>query len=124
MNSEFLVLLKRKSESFTGNCLLNNQGFQRLRDCSWADHFITAAVGEIGLDYHYKFAPPALQQEVFRRQVRLARDESRPIVIHTREADDDTVQILREAALSDYRWSSIILGIVKSSPFQMGRSAS
>ena len=54
------------------------------------------AVGEIGLDYHYDFAPPKLQQEVFRRQVRLARDESRPIVIHTREADDDTVRILRE----------------------------
>ena len=55
------------------------------------------AVGEIGLDYHYDFAPRELQQEVFRRQVRLARDESRPVVIHTREADDDTVRILREA---------------------------
>ena len=54
------------------------------------------AVGEIGLDYHYDFAPPELQQEVFRRQIRLARDESRPVVIHTREADDDTVRILRE----------------------------
>ena len=54
------------------------------------------AIGEIGLDYHYDFAPQALQQDVFRRQVRLARQESRPVVIHTREADDDTVRILRE----------------------------
>ena len=54
------------------------------------------AVGEIGLDYHYDFAPPELQQEVFRRQVRLACAESWPVVIHTREADDDTVRILRE----------------------------
>ena len=54
------------------------------------------AVGEIGLDYHYDFAPPELQQEVFRRQVGLARDESWPVVIHTREADDDTVRILQE----------------------------
>ena len=54
------------------------------------------AIGEIGLDYHYDFAPRPLQQQVFRRQVQLARDESRPVVIHTREADDDTVRILRE----------------------------
>ena len=56
----------------------------------------TRAVGEIGLDYHYDFAPRALQQEVFRRQIRLARDESRPVVIHTREADEDTLEILRD----------------------------
>ena len=54
------------------------------------------AVGEIGLDYHYDFVPRALQQEVFRRQVRLAREQALPVVIHTREADDDTVAILRE----------------------------
>ena len=53
-------------------------------------------LGEIGLDYHYDFAPRALQQEVFRRQVRLAREQALPVVIHTREADDDTVAILRE----------------------------
>ncbi len=61
------------------------------------------AVGEIGLDYHYDFAPPELQQEVFRRQVRLARDESWPVVIHTREADDDTVRILREEGAGTVR---------------------
>ena len=52
------------------------------------------AIGEIGLDYHYDFAPRELQQEVFRRQVRLARDRDLPVVIHTREADADTVEIL------------------------------
>ena len=54
------------------------------------------AVGEIGLDYHYDFAPRELQQTVFRRQVALARELSLPVVIHTREADDDTVRILRD----------------------------
>jgi TatD DNase family protein len=54
------------------------------------------AVGEIGLDYHYDFAPPIVQQLVFRAQVSLARDLDLPVVIHTREADDDTVRILRE----------------------------
>ena len=53
------------------------------------------AIGEIGLDYHYDFSPRDLQQEVFRAQIRLARELQRPVVIHTREADEDTVAILR-----------------------------
>jgi TatD DNase family protein len=54
------------------------------------------AVGEIGLDYHYDFSPRDVQQAVFRAQVRLAREIDRPVVIHTREADSDTIGILRE----------------------------
>jgi TatD DNase family protein len=54
------------------------------------------AIGEIGLDYHYDFSPRDVQQQVFRSQVALARELQVPIVIHTREADDDTVAILRE----------------------------
>jgi TatD DNase family protein len=54
------------------------------------------AVGEIGLDYHYDFAPRDLQREVFRRQVRLAIARGLPVVIHTREARDDTFAVLRE----------------------------
>ena len=53
------------------------------------------AIGEIGLDYHYDFAPRATQIEVFRRQIALARELRRPVVIHTREADDDTIDALR-----------------------------
>jgi TatD DNase family protein len=55
------------------------------------------AVGEIGLDYHYDYSPRDLQQTVFRAQVGLAVERRLPVVIHTREADDDTVAILREA---------------------------
>ena len=54
------------------------------------------ALGEIGLDYHYDFAPREVQQELFRRQLRVARDRSLPIVIHTREAEDDTFRILAD----------------------------
>jgi TatD DNase family protein len=54
------------------------------------------AVGEIGLDYHYDFSPREVQHEVFRAQVRLARDRRLPVVIHTREAEDDTLAILRQ----------------------------
>jgi TatD DNase family protein len=53
------------------------------------------AVGEIGLDYHNDFSPREVQQAVFRAQLRLARDLKRPVVIHTREADDDTLAVLR-----------------------------
>jgi TatD DNase family protein len=54
------------------------------------------AIGEIGLDYHYDFSPRAVQQEIFRAQVRLALDADLPVIIHTREATDDTFQVLRE----------------------------
>jgi len=54
------------------------------------------AIGEIGLDYHYDFSPREVQHAVFRAQVRVARETGLPVVIHTREADDDTVAILRE----------------------------
>ena len=55
------------------------------------------AIGEIGLDYHYDFAPADVQQRVFRAQVSLARELDLPVVIHTREADEDTVGILTDA---------------------------
>ena len=54
------------------------------------------AIGEIGLDYHYDFAPRPVQQAVFRAQARLARELDIPVVIHTREADADTIAILRD----------------------------
>jgi TatD DNase family protein len=61
------------------------------------------AIGEIGLDYHYDFSPREVQQQVFRVQVRLARELNLPVVIHTREADDDTVAILREEGGGEVR---------------------
>ena len=54
------------------------------------------AVGEIGLDYHYDFAPRPVQQAVFRAQLKVARDRRLPVVIHTREAEADTLDILTE----------------------------
>ena len=54
------------------------------------------AVGEIGLDYHYDYSPRDVQHAVFRAQLRLALELDRPVVIHTREADEDTIAILRE----------------------------
>ena len=61
------------------------------------------AIGEIGLDYHYDFSPPDVQRAVFRSQIRLARELQRPVVIHTREADEDTVAILRDEGDGEVR---------------------
>jgi TatD DNase family protein len=54
------------------------------------------AVGEIGLDYHYDFSPREVQDAVFRAQLRLARERGLPVVIHTREAEEDTLRVIRE----------------------------
>lgn len=53
-----------------------------------------AAVGEIGLDYHYDFSPRDVQREVFVEQLAVARALDLPVVIHTREADADTFAVL------------------------------
>lgn len=62
------------------------------------DRTHAVALGEIGLDYHYDFAPAATQREVFAAQVALATARNLPVIIHTREATDDTIAILREAS--------------------------
>ncbi len=54
------------------------------------------AIGEIGLDYHYDFSPRDVQQAIFRAQVALAREMGLPVIIHTREATEDTFRILAE----------------------------
>ena len=54
------------------------------------------AIGEIGLDYHYDFSPRDVQHAVFRAQLQLARSRDLPVVIHTREAEEDTLRILEE----------------------------
>jgi TatD DNase family protein len=57
---------------------------------------VAVALGEIGLDYHYDFSPREVQQHVFREQLKFARALDLPVIIHTREADDDTLRILRD----------------------------
>ncbi len=52
------------------------------------------AIGEIGLDYFYDNADRTVQRDVFRRQLQIAADLDKPVVIHSREADEDTIEIL------------------------------
>jgi TatD DNase family protein len=61
------------------------------------ERFAACAIGEIGLDYHYDYSPPAIQRDVFEAQLALAIELARPVILHTREAVDDTFAILRGA---------------------------
>ncbi len=54
------------------------------------------AIGEIGLDYHYDNSPRDIQRKRFREQIHLAKKLNLPIVVHSREADADILQILKE----------------------------
>lgn len=66
--------------------------FARLREL--ARHAKVVAFGEIGLDYHYDFSPREVQRTVFEKQLEMAAEAGLPVVIHTREAWDDTLAIL------------------------------
>ena len=61
------------------------------------------ALGECGLDYHYDNAPRPLQRRAFAAQLALARETGRPVVVHTRDAEDDTAAMVREAGLAGIR---------------------
>jgi TatD DNase family protein len=60
------------------------------------DHPRVLAIGEIGLDYHYDFSPREVQREIFTGQLHLAVKALKPIVIHTREAWEDTLRLIDE----------------------------
>jgi TatD DNase family protein len=74
--------------------LFDDQAAERVYELARSSARVVAW-GEIGLDYHYDNSPREVQREVFARQLRLARELKLPVVIHTREADDDTVATLR-----------------------------
>ncbi len=66
----------------------------------FARHPQVVAIGEVGLDYVRERVPRRVQAEAFRAQVRLARREDLPVVVHTREAHDDVERILNEEGVT------------------------
>jgi TatD DNase family protein len=72
----------------------NDRTIPELRDR--ARHPTIVAIGEIGLDYHYDFAPRDVQRRVFAAQLELAAELGLPVIIHTREAWDDTFAVLAD----------------------------
>ncbi len=71
-----------------------------LRDCVAAG---AVAIGECGLDYHYDHSPREKQIGAFRAQLELARELDRPVVVHTRQAEEDTLALIREASAAGVR---------------------
>jgi len=69
-------------------------------DLKWieelASHEKVVGIGEMGLDYHWDKSPKDIQQEVFRKQIRLAQKVKLPIIIHNRDATEDVIRILQE----------------------------
>jgi TatD DNase family protein len=63
----------------------------------------SVAIGECGLDYHYDHSPRVMQRRVFAAQLALARELDRPVVVHTREAEEDTRAMVVEAAAAGVR---------------------
>lgn len=60
------------------------------------EHKKVVAIGECGLDYFYDYAPKDVQINIFREQIIAAQETGLPLIIHTRDADDDTISILKE----------------------------
>jgi TatD DNase family protein len=73
--------------------LYDDKAEEKIKNLINNEHVI--AWGEIGLDFHYDNSPRDVQVEVFKRQLRAARECDRPVVIHTREAEAETIEILR-----------------------------
>ncbi len=70
-----------------------------LRDL--AGHRKVIALGETGLDYHYDNSPRDVQRKAFRNQIELARETDLPLIIHSREAAEDTLAIIRETDVGE-----------------------
>ena len=73
---------------------LNEERLRQLREYCHRDKVV--AVGEIGLDYHWNVEPKEVQQEWFIRQLHLATEEKLPVIIHSREASQDTFDIMKK----------------------------
>jgi len=73
---------------------LDDEGLAQLEE--WTGHPRVVAVGEVGFDYYHDHCPHDVQREVFIRQLELAQRVDLPVVVHTRDAADDTLAVLAE----------------------------
>lgn len=74
---------------------INKAALERLRELAKNEKVL--AIGEIGLDFHYDRSPRDVQRSAFRAQIDLAKELNLPIVIHSREADGETFDIIKES---------------------------
>jgi TatD DNase family protein len=69
-------------------------------------HPKVVAIGEIGLDFHYDFSPREVQARIFETQLEIAQRRNLPVVIHTRESNEETVAIIERALAANPSWRS------------------
>lgn len=74
--------------------MLDEELYKELKE--WTKEPKVVAIGEIGLDYHYLHSPKGVQIEAFRKQIALSRALGLPIIVHSREAENDTLRVLGE----------------------------
>lgn len=78
--------------------IYNDKDIELIRN--YQSHPKVLAIGEIGLDYHYDGIDKKAQQELFRKMLNIAQENNKPIVIHSRDAVKDTIDILKEYKLT------------------------
>ncbi len=78
---------------------LNQNNFQHVREVAMRQKVL--AIGEIGLDYHYDEPAREVQIDWFERQLLLAKDLKKPVIIHSREATEDTMKVLKSSIARD-----------------------
>ena len=81
---------------------LDQNSLDVMKDLSKADKVV--AVGETGLDFHYDNSPRDKQKEAFQQQINLAQEIDLPLVIHSREADQETMKIIKENQIDNGIW--------------------
>lgn len=80
---------------------IETDGLSQLKE--WAKHPKVKAIGEIGLDYYRDYSPRKRQQEAFKAQIEIASELGLPVIIHNRDADQDTLKLLKKSGLPGER---------------------
>lgn len=80
---------------------LTEENFEQIRQA--AMHEKVLAIGEIGLDYYWDTVEASVQKKWFQRQLELAKELNKPVIIHSREAAKDTMDMIRAAGGPDFR---------------------
>jgi len=73
---------------------VNEEILEKIEELAVINKDKVIAIGEIGIDYHYDFAPKEVQKETFRTQLKLAKKLNLPVIVHNRESDEDLLSIL------------------------------
>jgi TatD DNase family protein len=101
-SSKQAISLAEKYENIFAATGLHPQDSKKLTDEMWeefreiAKHEKVVAIGETGLDYFKDYSPKDVQQHVYRKHIKLSMELDKPLIVHNREADEDSLKILQE----------------------------